>query len=513
MKNTNNKSLDKNLISISLAFVISLVAVFYIFPDSSQRIADLVNKTLAHTFGSFVLLFVFFALFGLIALAFSKYGSIKLGQEKPEYSTFAWVAMMFSCGFGSAIFWWALIEWSYYIKTPGLNVLAESKEAYKMAVPYVFFHWGSSWTVYILAALPTCYHFYVKKGQGLSLSAVLGSMFSFSHESIFARIVDILFIFLCFGALSITLGISVPLITNIFCSVFDITPSFYMNVLMIFFISLTYSFSSYIGIEKGMKNLSEWNVKFALIFLLAVFAFGPSQFIMKNTVQSLGIALNYFPQMSLFTDPINNSGFPESWTIFVWLYAVTYAPFTGVFVTKVSRGRTLRALVINTIGSGTAGTLLFFGVLSSFSLQRQISGVVDVVNMVDKGLDKEAVVALLNSLPFTFVFAIAACVMMILFLATTLDGAAYTLSSTSTKNMKEGEDTSPFLRLFWCVMLSLVPLTMIFIKANLNTIKTAAVATAVPIVFIIILMLYGWLRWMFKDYKDKSEHDIIKEYE
>lgn len=508
------KSLDKFLIGISLVVVLAIVACLYSFPDASQNVANTLFTTLTNVFGAPVLIFTFAGLLLLVFVAISKYGNIKLGEGKPEYSTFRWVAMMISCGLGSATVYWAFVEWAYYIKTPGLSIEAYSQQAYEMSVPYTMFHWGfSAWALYAMIGVPIAYHFYVRKNNGLSLSSIVCSITGIKKDGIISRIIDVLFIFICFGALSITLGVSSPLVTEVLCSVIGIKPTFAMNVVIIVILSVIYSLSSYIGLQKGMARLSDWNIKLMLIFIVGVLVTGPTLFILSNFTNSIGLMLQNFIHMSLFTDPIGKSGFPEAWTIFYWLYWITYAPFTGVFIAKVSKGRTVREVIINTLISGSAGTFLFFGVLGSLSMQRQISGAIDVVGMVANGQANTAIVQVLSSLPLGKIFMVIFCISTLLFLATTLDGSAYTMATTTTKGLKNTEEPSPMLRLFWCIMLSLVPLTMIFINANLNTIKTCAIITAIPIVFIMIIVLVGWIKWMKKDYGRMSAEMIKKEAE
>ena len=500
IKEQDEKKLDKLLIIISLIFVIGIVICLYVKPDESQRIANIIFTFFTDAFGSITLLFTFLGVILLTGVAFSKYGKIKLGADQPEYSTFKWIAMMISCGLGSATVYWAFMEWAYYIGTPGLGIEAGSKLAYEMSVPYTMFHWGfSAWTLYALAGIPIAYHFHIRKNKGLSLSGIISAITGLKQDGVICRIVDVLFIFICFGGLSITLGVSVPLVTEIFCNVVGIQPSFIMNLVIIIVLSVLYSFSSYIGLKKGMAKLSDWNIKAVIVFMLGIVVLGPTLFIVNNTTQSLGLMLQNFVAMSLFTDPIGKSGFPEAWTIFYWLYWITYAPFTGIFIAKVSKGRTLRSVIANTLISGSAGCFLFFGILGSLSLHRQINGMVDIVGLLNMGKSNAAVVEVLRSLPLGSVFMIIFCVITLLFLATTLDGAAFTMATTSSKGLKNDEEPSPLLRLFWCVMLALVPLTMILINANLNTIKTCAIITAVPIIFIMLVMLIGWLKWTIKD--------------
>ncbi|WP_073050038.1 BCCT family transporter [Dethiosulfatibacter aminovorans] len=506
-----DKRIDKLLISVSVSVVLLVVGLLYSFPERSQAVANRIFGAMTNIFGSVTLLFTFLGFLLLVGVAVSKYGKIRLGDEDPQYSTFKWVAMMISCGLGSATVYWAFIEWAYYIGTPGLGIEAGTQRAFEMALPYNMFHWGfSAWTLYALVGLPMCYHFYVRKNQGLSLSAMISASTGIKQNGFIGRLVDVMFIFICFGGLSITLGVSVPLVSRVLSSVIGIEPSFAMNVVLILVISVVYSLSSYIGIQKGMSRISNWNTKLAIVFCIFIIILGPGMFIINNIVNSLGLMLQNFVQMSLYTDSIGQSGFPQSWTIFYWLYWITYAPFTGIFIAKVSKGRTLRSVIVNTIVSGSIGCFFFFGVISSLSMERQLSGAVDMVGMLANGQDTLAIIEVMNTLPFSEIFMIVFCIVSVLFLSTTLDGAAFTMASTATPGLKENEEPHPMHRLFWCIALALVPLTMIFIGANLNTIKTAAILTGVPIIFIMIVMVKGWMGWMTEDGKaeDKKEATI-----
>lgn len=495
------KKVDSLLISLSVGLVLVVVGFLYFQPTRSQVVANNIFGKMTEWFGSVTLLFTFLGVLLLAFIAISKYGNIRLGNMKPEYSTFKWISMMIACGLGSATVYWAFIEWAYYIGTPGLGIEPNSQKAFEMALPYNMFHWGfSAWTLYALVGIPICYHFYVRKNQGLSLSSIISSITGIKQNGIVGRIVDIMFIFICFGGLSITLGVSVPLVNAVFSSVLGIEPSFMMNIVLILIISIVYSLSSYIGLKKGMARISNWTTKLAIALCIGILIAGPTFFIISNSTNALGLMLQNFVQMSLFTDPIGKSGFPQSWTIFYWLYWITYAPFTGIFIAKVSKGRTLRSVITNTLISGSAGCFFFFGVIGSLTIDRQLSGLVDVVGMLGDGKDNSAIIQVLQTLPLSGIFMILFCMVSVLFLATTLDGAAFTMASTATPKLKENEDPHPMHRLFWCIMLALVPLTMIFIGADLNTIKTSAIITGVPIIFIMLIMIVGFIRWMLKDF-------------
>ncbi|RDH43019.1 BCCT family transporter [Zooshikella ganghwensis] len=514
MKTT--KKLDSFLLTTSLITVGTIVISLTMFPEAGKAGANYLFNLLTAIFGTPVLLAVFGAVIFLVLLAFSKYGNIKLGEGTPDYSTFSWVAMMICAGLGSATVYWAFAEWAYYFNAPPLGVDAGTTAAYEISTAYNLFHWGvSAWSTYCIAALPVAYHFHVRKNPGLSLSAVCSAVRGKKESTPLwrstCRVIDTIFIFTCFGGLSITLGVSVPMVAEILASIMGIQPSFGMNLSIILLISAVFSLSSYVGISKGMARISSMNTYLAIGFCLAVFLIGPTLYITKSTVNGLGTMFQNFIKMSLWTDPVDNGGFPEGWTIFYWLYWITYTPFVGLFVTKVSKGRTIRAVISNMLVSGSAGCFFFFGIIGNFSQHANITNAVDVAGLVAAGQGNPAIVQLLNTLPMSTIFIILFAAISILFLATTLDSAAFTMAATVTPGLKAGEDPSPMHRLFWCILLAAVPLAMLFINAPLNTIKTCAIVTSIPLTFILFYMVYGFINWLKTDYGLQTAEQIMQE--
>lgn len=492
---------DTRTIIVSLTIIFGLVIYLAADPERTNRVANEVFAAGTEFFGPYTLLFAFVGLGILGFLALSKYGSIRLGTGEPEYSTYSWVAMMLSAGLGSATMVWAFTEWVYYYTSPPMGIEPESAMAYEWALPYNFFHWGfSAWGLYCIVALPVAYHFHVRRNKGLSLSATFGSITGLGHHKWLGKIIDFVFIFTVFGALSITLGLTIPLIGRSVAIALGIQSSFWLELMIVLLVSVLFSLSSFIGIAKGMKRLSDAATGIAIAFAGLVLVIGPTMFILKNSLNGFGLMAQNFVRMSLWTDPIGNSGFPEDWTVFYWLYWLTYTPFMALFVTRVSRGRSIRALILNMVGSGSFGLMAFFGVLQNFSMHTNMTGKVDAPAVLAEQGQDGLVITMLEQLPLSTIFIIAFAIMSVLYLATTLDSASFTLASTVSPNLREGEDPSPFLRLFWCVMLAAVPMTMSFINADLNTIKTSAIITAIPLSFIVIVLVIGMLRWMKEDY-------------
>ncbi|UOQ95109.1 BCCT family transporter [Halobacillus shinanisalinarum] len=510
-KQMNNKSYDVPLIVISL-FIVSVIVVFLgLLPEKGTAFANKVFVFLTNLFGAPILLFTFGVVAFLVYISFSKYGDIRLGKEKPQFSTKSWIAMMLTAGLGSATVYWAFTEWAFYYNTPGLGAEPQTSAAYEWALAYNFFHWGiSAWALYCIAALPIAYHFYVRKNKGLSLSSVVGEVTGFKSNGVVGKIVDIIFIFTCLGGLSITLGLSVPLLSQGMASILGIETSFTIDLIIILIISVVFTLSAYLGIEKGVKRITDLNSVFVLGFIGLIFLIGPTTFMINNSTNAVGLMVQNFVHMSLWTDPIENGSFPNDWTIFYWLYWITYAPFMGVFVTRISRGRKIKELIFNMLISGSLGCWIFFGILQNISMDRDIRGIVDVSGSLDVDGGNQAIIDVLNTLPLSTFFILFFVVVSMLFLASTLDSASYTLAATATKGLKDHEDPSPFHRLFWCLVIVLVPLTIIFINAPMNTIKTAAIVTSIPLIFVLLIMIYGLVKWMREDFGDTSAH-VIKE--
>jgi len=507
-----NKNYDYGLIVVSLVVVAAIIVGLTVSPEQGSAIADRAFAAITYVFGTPTLVFALASFAFLLWLAFSKYGDIRLGQEGPDFSTKSWVGMILTAGLGSATVYWAFLEWAYYYQTPGLGVAARSDDAYAWSLAYNFFHWGlSAWSLYCIAVLPIAYHLYVRKHSGFRLSSVVAAITGIRQRGPLGKLVDLIFIFTCIGGLSVTLGLSIPLLSEGVAGVFGWQNSFMIDLAIVALISVSFSLSSYLGIEKGVRRVTNFNSILAILFLVALFVLGPSKFIVDNSVNALGIMLQNFVTMSLWTSPIQGSDFPESWTIFYWLYWITYTPFMGVFVARISRGRRIKEVIINMLVSGSLGCWVFFGVLENYSMDAHLHGLVDVVGEMASSSGNVAILQVLGTLPMANLFVLFFVVLSMLFLISTLDSASYTLAVTASKELRNGQDPSASHRLFWCLMVVVVPMAMIFVDAPLNTIKTAAIMTAVPLSAILLLMCYGMVRWMREDYGLHSREQILVE--
>lgn len=503
MENNQTKKvkMDRVLASVSLSIVFLSVLALAIYSKESIAFAEKILYWSTSIFSAPVMLFGFFACIFVIGLAFSKFGHIKLGDGKPEYSTSSWIFMFILAGLGSSTLYWGFLDWAYYYQTPGLNITPKSPEALKYSVPYTMFHWTiSAWSIYALASISVCYSFHVRKNKGLSLASIIESITGFKATGVVGRAIDLMFLLCMFGALTISLVLTAITFTNILSTLTGIPNTFMTNAIIVLFVSVLFALSSYVGMDKGMQRLSSMVCYAVLAFTIYVFFFGPTQFILNNTITSIGLMFTNFISMSLFTDPLGDGKFTREWTVFYWLWWTSYAPGVALFVTRVSKGRTIKEVLLAMVLGGSAGMWVFFGIMENYSIYQFLHGVVNVPEILSTQGGEVAISQLLSLLPGGTLLMWIFLAIMVIFLAAHMDAVGYAVSATCSKGLQEGQDPSPNIRLFWCVMLTLVPLAMIFSKAPLDTMKAATIVTALPFIAIILIQTFGLVRWLRADY-------------
>lgn len=510
MENQNPKIYtDKILAITSLAFVFISVAGLAIYSAESIEIASKMMYWATSIFTTPVLLFSFLSIIFIGVLAFSKYGKIKLGEGKPEYSTLSWIFMFILSGIGSSTLYWGFLDWAYYYQTPGLSLAPESTDALKYSVAYSFFHSGiSAWAIYALASISLCYSFHVRKNKGLSLASIIEAVTGFKATGPIGRIVDLLFLLCMFGALTISLVLTAVTFTNILSLLTGIPNTFTTKVAIILVVAVVFALSSYVGMENGMKRISKVVCLGVVFFAVYVLIFGPTQFILNNSLMSFGLMATNFVDMSLFTDSMGDGKFTREWTVFYWLWWISYAPGVALFVTRVSKGRTIKSVILAMVLGGSIGLWFIFGVFENFSVYNFIHGVVNVPGILNQEGGEIAIGQLLSLLPGGQIIMWLFLAIMVVFLAAHMDAVGYAVTVTCTRGLKENQDPSPKARLFWCVMLTLVPIAMIFSKAPLDTMKTATIITALPFIIIILIQTYGLIKWLIEDYSKIPAHLI-----
>jgi len=366
MQTTDNSSaLDGRVFWPSVLVILAVIIPVIIFPESSSLIIKRLFNFVTVQFGWLYLASGLAVVVFLLWLAFGRYGQIKLGQadDKPEFSYFSWVAMIFCCGIGIAIANWAWVEPIYYFSSQPLGVPAQSQQAAEWALAYGQFHWGlTPWAFYCLPALPIAWVMYVRKRPGVRLSVAAQGLLGKHADGWLGTVLDIAVVFGIVGGVGTSLGLAVSLVSMLASSLFGINPSFALDLAILSLWTALFGTSVWFGLRKGIRVLSGINVYMALVLLVFVFAIGPTLFIVNGWTNSLGLMVNNFVHMSLWTDPIAKGSFSQDWTVFYWAWWIVYAPMVGLFAARISRGRTIRELIVAQLFWGSLGCWVFFAV-------------------------------------------------------------------------------------------------------------------------------------------------------
>lgn len=386
------------------------------------------------------------------------------------------------------------IEWAYYYQSPPFQLEPGSEEAVRWAATYGIFHWGPiAWSIYLVPALPIAYFFYVRKQPVLKVSAALMPVIgeARSHGWV-GKLVDVLFIFGLLGGGATTLGLAAPLITEGVNYLFGVPKTTETQVVVLLVCTAIFAYSAYAGMEKGIKLLSNINFWGALGLLAFILICGPTIFMLETGLDSLGRMLSNFFVMATWAEPFGGYGsfadthFPQDWTIFYWAWWLVFAPSMGLFVARISRGRTIKQMVTGSIFFGSMGCFLFFMILGNYGLSLQLSGALDVVGILNAEGATKAIFSILEQLPFsTFVIA-AFTVLCLIFTATTFDSISYILASVVQNNVTE--EPMRWNRLFWAFALSFMPSVLLFM-GGLSTLQTAAIVGGLPLLVIAVMLM------------------------
>ncbi|MEG0830075.1 MAG: BCCT family transporter [Anaerovoracaceae bacterium] len=504
---------DFPLIIVSVGILCAFVVFMVIKPDATLTGINNVFDVVIRYFGSILEVFTLVAVALSFYLGVSRYGKIQLGEGKPEYSMFSYVAMMTLAALASASLYWSFTEWAAYYEAPGLGLEPGSVAATEASLGYQLFHWGiSGQAIYVIIGVAMAYAFYIKKVPVLQTSAVCGAMMGeVKGKSAIGKIIDFSVIFGVVGGLGCSLGLAVPLSVGALTQVFGLESTFPIQVGVVVFIALVFTFTSFIGTKKGMKNLSNISAILAIALLVYIFFAGPTSFIMKNTVNSFGWMIEMFPRMSLFTDPIANTGFPEAWTMYFQAFYLNYAAMMGIFIAKISKGRTIRQVTWATLIGVSAGGWFIFCINGSFSIHSHITGQTDIVKLVNSGVGEAGIYQVVSLLPGgKIIIPLIILVVIVGFVASSLDTASLSLAQTTQRRMEKNGEVNRWLRVFWCGILTLVPLAIMFAKAEFSALKIVSMLVSIPFMVIIIFMEIKLFKWFKEDEKSGLLDKFLK---
>lgn len=497
---------DKKIFWVSLVLIGAICAPLLLGPERGNAI---LGGVLSFITGQFGWLYMWFAaaIFGVLAwLALGRHGKVRFGEpnSRPEFSTLSWIAMIFTAGIGVGIMVWGVIEWAYYYTDPPFGMQPESTEAGHWAATYPLFHWGfTAWAIYCLPALPLAYMFHVRKQPSLRLSQACRGVIGDRADGWLGTLIDAFFIFGLVGGAGTSLGLGGPVIAEGVGELTPLSTGLALDIGIILVWTALFGVSAYLGLQKGIRRLANLNVFLALALALFILVVGPAIFILDTLTNSVGLLLQNFVQMSFYMDPVGGSDFTETWTIFYWGWWISYAPFVGLFTAKISRGRTMREIIGAMLIAGSLGCWAAFAILGNTGLYFELNDVVPVVGILEESGQNAAIVATMLGLPLGGLALVVFMALIMIFLATLLDSASYTMAAVATRELHPEDEPARWHRLFWAGVLGAVAIAMLY-AGGLEPLQTLTVITALPLLFVLVIATLSFRKWLVHDRFDKE---------
>lgn len=495
--------IDRFTFGMVLVILLGICIPLIFYPEQGKEWVEIARNFVTTNFGFAYLAFGILAMIFVIYIVFSDIGNIKLGrpEDTPEFNDASWAAMLFCGGIGASILYWGLIEWAYYYQAPPFGIAAESTDAIRWATTYGIFHWGPvAWAIYLVPAVPIAYFYYVRQTPVLKVSQTLMPLLGekLAHSN-WAKMLDVLFVFGMVGGGATTLGLASPLINEGLYNLFGLPRNITMQLVVLFVTTLIFAYSAYQGLKGGIQKLSNINFYLAVALLLFILVAGPTVFIFNTGLEALGRSIAEMPRMMTYIEPFKDFGdfgfkhttFPQDWTVFYWAWWLVFAPTIGLFIAKISRGRTIQNMVVGSMFYGSLGCAMFMIILGNYGLYLQLTGTVDVVNILNNESATAAIFAILNSLPMSYAVVAVFTFLAIIFTATTFDSISYILASVV--QIEVDDEPHRWNRLFWAFTLCLLPAILMFL-GDLATLQTASIIAGAPLIIILSLMMLSVIK-------------------
>jgi glycine betaine transporter len=483
----------------SLVFLLLFLGFGFLFPEAllafTNGLFGLITNDLGWLYLATGLGILLFALF----LAFGKYGKIRLGgdDDRPEYSNFSWFAMLFSAGMGIGLVFWGVAEPVFHYAQPPMGIEPSSTQSAMMAFRYTFLHWGfHPWAIYAIVGLALAYVTFRKKLPCL-ISSTLYPLLGEKIKGPIGYFIDTLALILTVIGVATSLGMGALQVNGGLNTLFNIPNTITTQVVIIVVITILFLTSAATGLNKGIKILSNTNIIIAVLLLLFVLIFGPTIFIIDTFFVSISGYIENILSMSLALSPLKKDPWIGTWTIFYWAWWLSWGPFVGTFIARISKGRTVREFVLGVVILPAVFCCFWFTVFGGTALYFEIFEGVDIVAQVTNDITV-GLFATLAQLPLGNVISIIATLLIITFFVTSADSATFVIGMFA-RNGDLNPDTK--IKMIWGILLSLIAIVLLF-SGGLVAIRNTSIIMALPFLIIIILMCISLYQGLKKETKD-----------
>lgn len=488
------RRLDWVTTAVPLAAIVVLCFLFVVYPESSAQLLSTIRFFLGDRLSTYYLLIGLGAFFCSLYMAFSRYGSIKLGgADKPDYSFFQWGTMMFTAGLAADILFYSLCEWMLYANEPRISQMGAMEE---WAATYPLFHWGPiPWSFYMVLAVSFGFMLHVRKRNKQKYSEACRPLLGKHVDGIPGRLIDLVAIFALLAGTATTFSLATPLLSLAISHVFGIPESHFLTIAILVIICITYTVTVIFGMKGVAKLAASCTYLFFGLLLYVLIGGGQARYIIETGLTAVGNLAQNFIGMSTWTDASRTSSFPQNWTIFYWAYWMVWCVATPFFIGTISRGRTIRQTILGGYIFALSGTFVSFIILGNYGLSLQVFGKLDLLGIYEQTQNLyESILSIFQTLPFSEFGLVLLALTMIAFYATTFDALTLVASSYSYKELKEKEEPDQKVKLFWAVLLMLFPIALIFNDSSMTNLQTVSIIAAFPIGFIILTIVASFFK-------------------
>ena len=489
------RKIDFSTTIIPLIIVLIMCVLFITVPDKSTKILNLVRSVLEDKLGLYYLILGFGILVLCFAISFSKIGEIVLGEpdEKPQYGFFTWGAMIFTAGLAADILFYSFCEWILYANEKHISELGSIQD---WSSTFPLFHWGPiPWSFYAALAAAFGFMLHVRKVDKQKYSEACRPILKDKTDRLPGRIIDVLAVFALIAGTATTFGLATPLLGNIFTELTGIKSSAYVTIAILVVVCIMYTASVMHGM-KGINLLSKicMFIYFVLIGFV-LFCGNECIYILETGFSAIGRMLGNFIELSTYTDPLKETDFARNWTIFYWAYWMVWCVASPFFMGSISRGRTVKQVILGCLGFGMSSTFISFIVFGNYGLGLQMLGKYNILEeYYESGNLYTTIISIIKTLPLAPIVMILVFVSMIAFYSTSFDSITLVASHYSYRKMPEGTESPKRMRLFWAVILILLPIALIFSESSMNNLQTVSMIAAFPIGLVIILILVSFIK-------------------
>ena len=445
----------------------------------------------------------------LLWIGISRFGHVRLGadDEEPEHSTLTWFGMLFAAGIGSILMFWGVAEpVSHFATPPRGGVEPASTDAAHEAMAFTLYHFGlHTWTIFALPALAFAYFIYKRK-MPPRVSSIFAPLLGDKVFGPIGKAIDIVALVGTVFGVATSVGLGTLQINAGLDELFGVAMSPLVQVLIIAIVTAIACTSVALGLEKGIKRLSNLNIAMAIGLLIFILITGPTLFLLKGTVESLGVYLSTLRELALWNNVFPASddlaSWQNTWTVFYWAWTITWSPFVGIFIARISRGRTIRQFVFGVLGLPVAFSVLWFGIFGMASFHIELFGSGGLAQaVVEEGDIPGALFAFLSNYPLATFLSGLAVLLVVIFFTTSVDSAAMVVDMIASGKDDDVQVSPTHQRVVWGVLMGAVGATLLAFTGEGGLTALQEVITVIGLPFFVMgfVMMYSLVRGIHDD--------------